>query len=121
MGSFRGALTATESGLYQIALTARQSGRLYGEASSSFLVSERSREFFDAAQNVGLLKRIAAETGGEYYPIAAADRVINDITMLEGKNSERVSHDLWDMPINFLLVIALAAAEWFLRKREGLA
>ncbi|MFN9742052.1 MAG: hypothetical protein ACK562_08120 [Acidobacteriota bacterium] len=121
VSSFRGALTATEAGLYQIALTARQSGRLYGEASSSFLVSERSREFFDAAQNVGLLKRIAAETGGEYYPIAAADRVINDITMLEGKNSERVIHDLWDMPINFLLVIALAAAEWFLRKREGLA
>ena len=26
------------------------------------------------------------------------------ITMLEGKNSERVSKDLWDMPINFMLL-----------------
>jgi len=121
VNSFRGMLTVTEAGLHQISMTARQSGRLYGEATASFLVSERSREFFDAAQNVTLLKRMAAETGGEYYPISAAEKVVNDITMLEGKNSERVSHDLWDMPINFLLVIGLAAAEWFLRKREGLA
>ena len=43
------------------------------------------------------------------------------ITMLEGKNSERVSKDLWDMPINFMLLVGLASAEWFLRKRRGLA
>lgn len=119
--SFQGTLITTESGLHQISMTGRQAGRIYGEAASSFLVSERSRELFDAAQNVALLRRIAAETGGQYYPIGEAQKLVNDITMLEGKNSERVSHDLWDMPINFLIVIGLAAAEWFLRKREGLA
>jgi hypothetical protein len=41
--------------------------------------------------------------------------------MLEGKNSEKVSKDLWDMPINFMLLVAFASAEWFLRKRKGLA
>ena len=41
--------------------------------------------------------------------------------MLEGKNSEKVSKDLWDMPINFLLLVGLATGEWFLRKRKGLA
>jgi hypothetical protein len=33
----------------------------------------------------------------------------------------RETRDLWDMPINFLLLVALAAAEWFVRKRKGLA
>jgi hypothetical protein len=29
--------------------------------------------------------------------------------------------DLWDMPINFLLLIALVSAEWGYRKMRGLA
>ena len=67
------------------------------------------------------MKRVAAETGGKYYPLNEARKLLEEITMLEGKNSERVSKDLWDMPINFLLLIGLASAEWFLRKRQGLA
>src|SRR5215510_5325626 len=92
-----------------------------GTATTNFLVTERSREFHDAAQNVELLKRVASETGGKYFPLAKANDLLDEITMLEGKNSERVSKDLWDMPINFLLLIGLASAEWFLRKRKGLA
>ena len=82
---------------------------------------KRSREFYDAAQNVELLKRVASETGGKYFPLARAGDLLDEITMLEGKNSERVSKDLWDMPINFMLLVGLASAEWFLRKRRGLA
>ena len=68
-----------------------------------------------------MLKRVAAETGGKYFPFNFANDLQDEITLLEGKNSERVSKDLWDMPINFLLLIGLAGAEWFLRKRKGLA
>ena len=118
---YRGLLPVQEAGLYQVEMTARRAGAIIGEAKSSFLVSERTREFFDAAQNVGLMKRVAAETGGKYYPLNEARKLLEEITMLEGKNSERVSKDLWDMPINFLLLIGLASAEWFLRKRQGLA
>jgi hypothetical protein len=56
-----------------------------------------------------------------YFPLNQANDLLDEITMLEGKNSERVSKDLWDMPVNFLLLIGLASAEWFLRKRKGLA
>jgi hypothetical protein len=102
-------------------MSARRGGKILGEASAAFLVSERSREYFNAVQNVGLLKRIAAETGGRYFPIGKSGEILDELTMLGGRNSERVSRDLWDMPVNFLLLIGLAGAEWFLRKRQGLA
>jgi uncharacterized membrane protein len=110
-----------EQGLYKIELTARKGGTVLGTAQSSFLVTELNREFHDAAQNVDLLKRIAAETGGKYFPLDKANDLVEELTYLEGKNSERISLDLWDMPINFLLLLGLASAEWFLRKRKGLA
>lgn len=119
--SYRNEFPTDELGLYRIEMTARRAGAVLGTASSSLLVTDRTREFFDAAQNVEMLKRIAAETGGKYYPINQAAEMMDEITMLEGKNSERISKDLWDMPINFLLIVGLAGAEWFLRKRKGLS
>ena len=102
-------------------MTSKRGSETLGAAKSSFLVSERSREFHDAAQNVELLKRVATETGGKYFELGKASDLLDEITMLEGKNSERLSKDLWDMPINFMLLVGLASAEWFLRKRRGLA
>ncbi|MGH9841989.1 MAG: glutamine amidotransferase, partial [Blastocatellia bacterium] len=118
---YRGEFKPDETGLYKIEMTAKRGGATLGSAASSFLVTERTREFHDAAQNVELLKRVAAETGGKYYPLNKADDLLDEISMLEGKNSEKISKDLWDMPINFLLLVGLASAEWFLRKRKGLA
>jgi hypothetical protein len=90
-------------------------------AKSSFFVSELNREFYGAAQNTDLLKRIAAETGGKYYSLNEAQSLLDDLTYRRTPYSERVTKDLWDMPINFILIIGLLSAEWFLRKREGLA
>jgi len=118
---YRNEFTPDENGLYKIEMTSRRGGTLLGEAQSTFLITDRTREFHDAAQNVELLKRAAAETGGKYFPLSDANDLLDEITLLEGKNSERVSKDLWDMPINFMLLIGLAGAEWFLRKRRGLA
>jgi hypothetical protein len=73
------------------------------------------------AQNSDLLKRIATETGGKYYTPAEAQSLLDDLTYRQSPYSERVTKDLWDMPINFMLIIGLLSGEWFLRKREGLA
>jgi len=121
ISDYRNELMPDENGLYRVELTARRGNTELGRAQSTFLVTDRTREFHDAAQNVELLKRVSAETGGKYFPLNNATDLLDEITMLEGKNSERVSKDLWDMPINFLLLIGLASAEWFMRKRKGLA
>jgi hypothetical protein len=68
-----------------------------------------------------LLKRIATETGGKYYQTNELQSLLDDLTYRQTPYSERVTKDLWDMPINFMLIIGLLSGEWFLRKREGMA
>lgn len=114
-----------EDGMYRVEVNARRAGSKQGAplapAATSFIAGPLNREARDAAQNRELLKRIAAETGGGYYTTAQVDKLIDDITHTEGTSSMRVPYDLWDMPINFLLIVGLAAGEWFIRKRKGLA
>jgi uncharacterized membrane protein len=114
-----------EDGLYRVEVTARRPGSkspaLLAPAQTSFIVGPLNREARGAAQNRELLKRIASETGGGYYTASQTDKLLDDIFHKEGASSMRVPYDLWDMPINFLLIVGLAAGEWFIRKRKGLS
>jgi uncharacterized membrane protein len=118
---YTGEFKADELGQHRIELlgTSASLGQL--NAQSNVLVSDLNREYYSAAQNSDLLKRIAAETGGKYYTPAQVKSLLDDLTYRQTPYSERVTKDLWDMPVNFVLLIGLLSAEWFLRKREGLA
>jgi uncharacterized membrane protein len=118
---YAGSVVPDEEGLHRVEVTAKKGNETIGLAQGSFLVGPSNREAFGAAQNEELLKRIASETGGVYYTVDQAGNLVEDMTHTESGNSTRVTYELWDMPINFLAVVALAAAEWFIRKRKGLA
>ncbi len=119
--TYDGEFKVDELGQHKIELmgTSQSLGTL--AAKSDLLVSDLNREFYGAAQNSDLLKRIAAETGGKYYTPAESQKLLEDLTYRQSPYSERVTKDLWDMPINFFLIVGLLTGEWFLRKREGLA
>ncbi|HET9477758.1 MAG TPA: glutamine amidotransferase [Pyrinomonadaceae bacterium] len=118
---YTGEFKADELGQHRIELvgTSKSLGQL--NANANVLVSDLNREYYSAAQNTDLLKRIAAETGGKYYTTAETQSLLDDLTYRQTPYSERVTKDLWDMPVNFMLLVGLLSAEWFLRKREGLA
>jgi uncharacterized membrane protein len=118
---YSGEFKADELGQHGIELVATSNSIGPVTAKSSFLVSDLNREFYSAAQNSDLLKRISAETGGKYYQLSEIQSLLDDLTYRRTPYSERLTKDLWDMPINFILIIGLLSAEWFLRKREGLA
>ena len=118
---YTGEFKADELGQHGIELIAASGSIGQAGAKSTVLVSDLNREFYSAAQNSDLLKRIAAETGGKYYQLADLQSLLDDLTYRKTPYSERVTKDLWDMPINFFLIVGLLSAEWFLRKREGLA
>jgi uncharacterized membrane protein len=115
-----------EEGLYKVEVTSRrpsgakQSNAL-STATTSFITGPLNREAREAAQNREMLKRISNDTGGQYYTPSQADNLIEDLTHTDGAGSVKVTYDLWDMPINFLLLIGIAAGEWLIRKRKGLA
>jgi uncharacterized membrane protein len=117
VGEFR----SDEIGRHRVELTASGASIGAAAAQSEFLVAELNREFYDAALNEELLKRIAAETGGKYYTLDEVGALVDDLTYRKTDNSRPVTKDLWDMPVNFLLLVGLLSGEWFLRKRHGLA
>jgi uncharacterized membrane protein len=118
-----GAMTPAEEGTYTVDVTgARGSkGEVLPSGRTEFVVGPVNREAFGAAQNRDLLKRIAAETGGSYYTVDGARDLPEDLSHAGGGNSVVTTLDLWDMPVNFILLVGLASAEWFVRKRKGMA
>ena len=121
---YAGSIASEEEGVYKAEITAKRGDKsqaLIGTTQTSFLVGNLNREAQSAAQNRELLKRISADTGGNYYTTSQTRNLLEDLTHIETDNSVRVTYDLWDMPINFLLAVGLAAFEWFIRKRKGLA
>jgi uncharacterized membrane protein len=117
VGEFR----VEELGRHRVELGASAASVGSASAQTEFLAAELNREFYDAALNEELLKRIAAETGGKYYTLEEAGALVDDLTYRKTDNSRPVTKDLWDMPVNFLLLVGLLSGEWFLRKRHGLA
>jgi uncharacterized membrane protein len=118
---YSGEFRADELGQHGVELVATSATQGQVGAKSTLLISDLNREYYSAAQNSDLLKRIAAETGGKYYQLGDLQSLLDDLTYRKTPYSERVTKDLWDMPINFFLIVGLLSAEWFLRKREGLA
>jgi hypothetical protein len=77
-------------------------------------------EYFDSEMHSGLLGRLADETGGRFYTLEDADRLADDVQYTESGITVRETLDLWDMPILFLGLVALVAAEWGYRRFRGL-
>jgi hypothetical protein len=76
-------------------------------------------EHFRLQQDRAMLERLAAATGGRYFPIDDVDGLAEAISFSEAGVVERQLLALWNMPILFLLLIALKAGEWLLRLRWG--
>ncbi|RMG54001.1 MAG: hypothetical protein D6723_06005, partial [Acidobacteria bacterium] len=119
-GGYVGEWTARERGIHRLELTARNAGKLIGRAITGFVVGDVHREFRDAEQHADFLRRLAEETGGQYYTSETAHRLPEEIVYQENAASMRIIKELWDMPINFLLLIGLVSLEWLLRKRHRL-
>ncbi len=76
-------------------------------------------ENFHTEQNRELLEKLATETGGRYWRTDELAKLPRDISYSEAGISVRETKELWDMPAMFLLLMALIAAEWLLRRKWG--
>jgi hypothetical protein len=120
-GEYRATFTPDEPGLYTVRVEAkRKDGGVAGD--SAFVrVAELNGEFVDAEMRASLLKRIAGETGGRFYTPSEIGTLPADVAMSKRGVTVVNEMDLWDMPIVFLLLVALVGSEWGYRKLRGLA
>jgi len=110
-----------EEGIHEVSVEALQGAKSLGKAKANFRIAESTAEFHNAALNVGLLKRLAEETGGHYYSPRDVRTLPEDISYVDNGSSRIEEKDLWDMPLLYLLLVGSISAEWVLRKRKGLA
>ncbi|MFQ5642056.1 MAG: glutamine amidotransferase, partial [bacterium] len=111
-----------ELGLYTIEILAYSpNGDFIDRTEKAFFVEESMGEFTQAQLQSGLLKRIAEISGGQYFHQNEAQSLPDEIAVKQSSYSKLVEHDLWDMPLIFLLAIFLLTIEWTVCRSKGLS
>ena len=119
----------TTPGLYEVSLDCPKAQELLGrrypadKLKTSFVVvtAKQPAEKVDIASTRDHVERIALATGGKVLKPSEYISLASDFGGGSRRISDRVEFHLWCLPPLFLVIIALLAAEWILRKRASLA
>lgn len=118
-GRYVATIDAASAGLYRVDMNARVGDREVGAAVTHVLRNDGIAEHFSTQQHRAVLERIAAATGGRYWPLDDLDDLAAAIPYSKAGVVERQTLDLWNLPIVFLALLALKLGEWLLRLRWG--
>jgi uncharacterized membrane protein len=118
-GIYGGDWTAEKPGSYVAEIIAGREQEEIGRDVLSFRREDGVAENFHTSQNRELLEKLAQQTGGRYYKGNEASKLSNEISYSEAGITSRETRDLWDMPIIFLLALAIRSSEWLLRRKWG--
>jgi hypothetical protein len=119
-GSYVADIVFTALGRHTIEATATLKGAALGSDRIALSVRPSSREFERPEVGTGLMRRIAERTGGTFYELRDAPRVVEDISDLVASVRRHEDSPLWDNVWVWGLIIALLTAEWIIRKKAGL-
>jgi hypothetical protein len=93
-------------------------------ANTNFSIRPVNVEQVNIQANHGLLRTLAIQSGGQFYYPRQMENIIKDIR--EDKKIRSVLYDsvntkpLIDWKILFILILLFLAAEWFIRKYNGI-
>lgn len=110
----------SELGDFEIELRAEREGALLGTDHAYLHAARSDDEYYSPARNTSLLRRLADETGGQFYTPDDVVTLPEDISISGAGVTLTEEHDLWDMPIIFVLMLLLMGAEWGFRRIRGL-
>jgi uncharacterized membrane protein len=118
-GRYVAHLDAPSTGLYRIDMSAYAGSAEIGSASTYVRRNDGSLEHFGARQNRPVLERIAAMTGGRYWKLEDLRELAAAIPYSKAGIIERQTLDLWNLPIVFIVLLALKLGEWLMRLKWG--
>jgi uncharacterized membrane protein len=119
-GQFQAAWSAPKVGSYLTEVTAQRAGKELGRDVLTFQRMDGVAENFHTEQNRDLLERLATQTGGQYWKPADLGKLSRAIPYSEAGVTMRETRDLWDLPLVFLVLLALRFSEWWLRRKWGI-
>jgi uncharacterized membrane protein len=120
-GRYRAAVRFDQPGVYTVAADARRGSENLGSTRRPMLVGGVDAELAQPRLNEPVLRRIAETTGGQYVPAGQAHTVATMVSQTDVGRPPREMRDIWHNGFSLAAIIALLAAEWFLRRRVGLA
>jgi hypothetical protein len=118
-GVYTGEWTAEKPGSYVTEILAGRDQEAVGNDVLTFRREDGVAENFHTSQNRELLEKLAQQTGGRYYKPADASKLSSEISYSEAGITTRETRDLWDLPVIFLLALAIRSSEWLLRRKWG--
>ena len=111
--------SADKPGTYVAEILAGRSSEPLGSSVLTFIREDGVAENFHTSQNRELLEKLSDQTGGRYYKPSEASKLPSEISYSEAGITTRETRDLWDLPIVFMLLLTIRAAEWLLRRKWG--
>lgn len=126
-GVYQAGFTMAEPGAFSFLVFANQNPADAVIAREDVLVRRPDQEMSDSSQDADTLRRIAtgshgADASGRYVFLAEADRLADDFQNRKASESreDTRTRPAWDRLTSLLLVLAVLAVEWLLRKRARL-
>ncbi len=122
-GLYEGEITEISKGDYNFSGEALLDHKSLGKDNGRFSVGDVDYELQNTTMNSDLLKLLAKETKGKFFYNSYGNLFakLNEISKNSSKNKIEVNeYRLWSSELMLALIILLFAAEWVLRKREGL-
>ena len=119
-GQFQASWSAPKAGAYLTEVTAQRAGKELGRDVLTFQRMDGVAENFHTEQNRDLLQRLADQTGGQYWKPGDLGKLAGSIPYSEAGVTMRETHDLWNLPLVFLVLLTLRFSEWWLRRKWGI-
>jgi len=123
-GKYEGSLDGLSEGEYTYLANATVGGTSLGQDHGKFSVGQVNAEFLETRMNKSLLEQVAYHTGGRFYDVRNMDSLRTDLgrdirfTPRELQRSSEV--EVWNWQYVAGCIVALLAAEWFVRRRSGM-
>ena len=119
-GTYRAQIPRLPPGTYQVKAVAWKEENKVGEDRGEFTIEQYSLEFQQTRADYELLKRIAHQSGGKFCRAQEFPRLLDELPLEKQKQRQTRSVRLYSYPWILALVLGLIAAEWTVRRRQGL-
>jgi uncharacterized membrane protein len=121
-GAYAATYVPKQPGAYRVVATATApDGSTVGEREAGWAAQPAADEFARLLPDRDLLQSIAARTHGELVDGSRLDSFVASLPSRQAPITEPWTSPLWHHPLYFLVAIVCLAAEWGLRRVNGLA